>query len=71
MVLGRKTTDHELFNLTTEATPHNAHQLRVRFQQWLQTLGAVPAVVDDITLAVYEALANAAEHAYDRDHPTR
>lgn len=29
----------------------------------------MPAVADDLGLAVYEALANAAEHAYPPDHP--
>ncbi len=53
----------------TEANPHNARQLRVRFQKWLQTLGVPAALVDDLSLAVYEALANAAEHAYPVHHP--
>lgn len=59
----------EGFQLAVEATPHNARQLRARFQQWLQTLGAPAALVDDLTLAVYEALANAVEHAYPPDYP--
>ncbi len=53
----------------TEANPHNARRLRVRFQKWLQTLGLPAALVDDLSLAVYEALANAAEHAYLVHHP--
>lgn len=60
---------NERFELTLEATPHNARQLRARFQQWLQTLGAPTALVDDLTLAIYEALANVVEHAYPSDHP--
>jgi serine/threonine-protein kinase RsbW len=41
----------------------------VRFQEWLRTLGAPAALVDDLSLAVYEALANAVEHAYPAHHP--
>lgn len=61
--------DHGLLELATEATPHNARQLRVRFQDWLRTHGAPTALVDDLSLAVYEALANAVEHAYPAHHP--
>ena len=59
----------EWFELTVEATPRNARQLRARFQQWLQTLGAATALADDLALTVYEALANVVEHAYPPDHP--
>lgn len=59
----------ELFDQTAEADPDSARQLRLRFQEWLRTLGVPAAVVDDLTLAVYEALANAAEHAYHPGHP--
>jgi serine/threonine-protein kinase RsbW len=69
VVLGPNTSDPERFAFATEATAGNARQLRVRFQQWLQTLGTRPVVVDDVTLAVYEALANAVEHAYHPQHP--
>ncbi|MGB8229894.1 MAG: ATP-binding protein [Pseudonocardiaceae bacterium] len=61
--------DHELFDLTAEARPHNVRPLRVRFQQWLGTLGVSTTAVEDLALAVYEALANAAEHAYHPGHP--
>jgi anti-sigma regulatory factor (Ser/Thr protein kinase) len=61
--------DHELLDLVTEANLHSARQLRVRFQQWAQTLHTPSAVVDDLVLAVYEALANVVEHAYHFDHP--
>jgi hypothetical protein len=61
--------DHELLDLVTEANLHSARQLRVRFQQWAQTLRTPSAVVDDLVLAVYEALANVVEHAYHSDHP--
>ncbi|MDQ4094421.1 MAG: ATP-binding protein [Actinomycetota bacterium] len=61
--------DHNLLEVATEANPHNARQLRVRFQEWLQALGAPTALVDDLSLAVYEALANAVEHAYPAHHP--
>ena len=59
----------EWFELAVEATPRNARQLRARFQQWLQTLGAATALADDLALTVYEALANVVEHAYPPDHP--
>lgn len=62
-------TIHALFDLAAEASPLSARQLRVRCQEWLRTLGVPTAVVDDLTLAVYEALANAAEHAYHPGHP--
>ncbi len=61
--------DHDLLGLATEANLHNARQLRVRFGDWLRTLGAPTTLVDDLSLAVYEALANAAEHAYPPHHP--
>jgi serine/threonine-protein kinase RsbW len=55
--------------LTSQATTDNARRMRLRFQEWLQALGAAPPVVNDLTLAVYEALANVAEHAYPPYHP--
>ena len=45
------------------ASAHNATALRRQFRDWL-TLDLPPNVVDDLVLAVYEAIANAAEHAY-------
>jgi serine/threonine-protein kinase RsbW len=59
----------DLLELAAEANPPNARQLRVRFQQWLQTLGTPASLVDDLILAVYEALANVVEHAYHPGHP--
>jgi serine/threonine-protein kinase RsbW len=41
----------------------------VRFQNWLQKTGAADTVIDDLTLVIYEALANAVEHAYPPGHP--
>lgn len=58
----------EWFDLAVEATPLNARQLRAQFRQWLQTRGARTALVDDLTLAVYEGLANVVEHAYPPDY---
>jgi serine/threonine-protein kinase RsbW len=57
------------FDSAVEASPLNARQLRARFRQWLRTLGGPAALVDDLTLAVYEALANAVEHAYLAGYP--
>ncbi|MGH3972929.1 MAG: ATP-binding protein [Pseudonocardiaceae bacterium] len=45
------------------ATTRNATVLRRRFRDWL-VLDLPTNVVDDLVLAVYEAIANAAEHAY-------
>jgi anti-sigma regulatory factor (Ser/Thr protein kinase) len=59
----------ELLDLTTEASPHTARQVRVHFTQWLQRLGVPATLVCDLSIAVYEALANVAEHAYYPGHP--
>jgi anti-sigma regulatory factor (Ser/Thr protein kinase) len=45
------------------ATAHNATALRRQLHDWL-ALDLPTNVVDDLVLAVYEAIANAAEHAY-------
>lgn len=68
--VGRTTmTIREPLELVAEANPDNARELRVRFQQWLRRLGAPTDLVDDLTLAVYEALANVVDHAYHPGHP--
>lgn len=69
--VGRKTInqDHDALKVAAAANPQNARQLRVRFQEWLRSLGAPAALVNDLSLAVYEALANVAEHAYPFHHP--
>lgn len=67
--VGRNTIITMELELATEADADCARQLRGRFQQWLVTLGAPAALVDDLTLAVYEALANVVEHAYHPHHP--
>ena len=63
--------DHECeqFGARSEATPGSVRCLRGRFEQWLQTHGPPAALVDDLALAVYEALANVVEHAYHPHHP--
>lgn len=58
-----------MLDLATEGTPHSARRLRMRFQEWLRTLDVPTPLVDDLTLAVYEAIANVVEHAYHPDHP--
>ncbi|HEX2296959.1 MAG TPA: ATP-binding protein, partial [Pseudonocardiaceae bacterium] len=58
------------FERQCPATAHTVRELRVQFEQWLRDLGASFAVTHDLGLAVYEALANSAEHAYPPDHPT-
>lgn len=63
--------DGRRMDLTSAATPHEARELRVRFERWLRENGAPVTDAEDLGLAVYEALANAAEHAYGPDQPGR
>lgn len=56
-------------DVTTAATPQEARELRVRFEHWLRGTGVAVSVAEDLGLALYEALANAAEHAYGPEHP--
>jgi len=64
----RNTIDHEPLDLLTEATAQKARWLRVRFTEWLRAAGAPATLINDLVLAVYEALANAVEHAYPPGH---
>jgi anti-sigma regulatory factor (Ser/Thr protein kinase) len=50
-------------DVTTSATVHNATALRRTFRRWVKALFGDDDA-NDLTLAVYEALANAAEHAF-------
>jgi serine/threonine-protein kinase RsbW len=56
-------------DLVADADAHHARRLRIALQRWLQTTGVDTSLCDDLTLAVYEALANVVEHAYPPDHP--
>lgn len=47
----------------TAATARNAAELRHQFHEWL-ALDTAADLVDDLGLVVYEAVANAVEHAY-------
>jgi serine/threonine-protein kinase RsbW len=49
--------------LEAVATVYNATALRRQLRDWL-TLDLPANIVDDLVLAVYEAIANAVEHAY-------
>jgi anti-sigma regulatory factor (Ser/Thr protein kinase) len=49
--------------LSAPATRAEASTIRRGFHDWLTDL-AEPDAVDDLTLAVYEALANVVDHAY-------
>ncbi|MDQ2791076.1 MAG: ATP-binding protein, partial [Actinomycetota bacterium] len=49
--------------VTVPATVHNATALRRTFRRWAEAL-VDDDTADDLTLVVYEALANAAEHAF-------
>jgi anti-sigma regulatory factor (Ser/Thr protein kinase) len=62
-------TTSQPLEVAIEANADNARQLRVRVRQWLRSLGAPVDRIDDLTMAVYEALANVVEHAYHPDHP--
>jgi len=50
-------------DVTVPATARNATALRGTFRHWVDSILTDDAA-DDLTLAVYEALANAAEHAF-------
>jgi serine/threonine-protein kinase RsbW len=50
-------------DVTVPATAYNATALRGTFRRWVDSVLADDAA-DDLTLAVYEAVANAAEHAF-------
>jgi anti-sigma regulatory factor (Ser/Thr protein kinase) len=50
-------------NLTAAATAYNATVLRRAFHRWIATFVRDDAA-EDLTVAVYETLANAAEHAF-------
>lgn len=55
------------FTVTMAATARNARTMRHDFQDWItQVLPSAAAV--DLTLAVYEALANAVDHAFVDHH---
>src|SRR3954465_4250212 len=56
-------------DLVADADAEHARQLRIALQHWLQSAGVDASLRDDLTLAVYEALANVVEHAYPSDHP--
>jgi anti-sigma regulatory factor (Ser/Thr protein kinase) len=62
-------TTKDVLDLTSEADLHNARRLRLCFREWLRTLGTAAPLIDDLTLAVYEAIANVVEHAYHPEHP--
>ncbi|MFI8568763.1 ATP-binding protein [Rhodococcus sp. NPDC078407] len=49
---------------TAQAESTVASALRRRLRGWVLELGVNTALVDDIVLGVYEALANVVEHAY-------
>lgn len=62
----------DVLHLEVPATPEHVGRLRRAVRGWLRrALGEDdPDAVDNLTLAVSEALENAAEHAYaDRDEP--
>lgn len=51
-------------DITGTADGHTAARARREFTIWLARDLAAGALLDDLVLAVYEALANAADHAY-------
>lgn len=62
---GRPGTAVTPLEAVTVATRADAARVRRRFRAWVGEL-ADPDIADDLTLAVYEALANVVDHAY---HP--
>jgi anti-sigma regulatory factor (Ser/Thr protein kinase) len=52
------------FEELAPALPNDVADLRRKLIRWLSELPLDPASTHDITLATYEALANAAAHAY-------
>ncbi len=63
--LGAPGPAQESFALThVEGHAHRLTDVRRQFVAWLATVGVVGDLADDVVLAVYEAMANAAEHAY-------
>lgn len=62
--------EHEhTLDLTDAATAGTARAWRHRFEERLCREGAPPSNAEDLGHAVYEALANAVEHAYPADPP--
>lgn len=51
-------------DVTVSAYAHNATALRGAFRCWVDSFLDDKDAADDLTLAVYEALANAADHAF-------
>jgi len=45
------------------------HQLRRQLTTWAATTGMATALIDQLVLAVDEAMSNAVSHAYDGDRP--
>ncbi len=62
------TSEAEL-RIKTEGNPGATRDMRRRLMVFLETLGIERDFRDDIQTAVGEALANAAEHAYDGVEP--
>ena len=52
------------FHRRVPADPEQLVGLRRALTQWVDTLGIAPEQQDDVILASYEAMANAAEHGY-------
>jgi anti-sigma regulatory factor (Ser/Thr protein kinase) len=52
------------FEVSAAARPEEIGSLRHALRDWLEDAGAAPAEVEDMGLAVDEALTNAVEHAY-------
>lgn len=55
---------------TAQAESTVATTIRRRLRSWVLELGVNGALVDDIVLGVYEALANVVEHAYSSSPET-
>jgi serine phosphatase RsbU (regulator of sigma subunit)/anti-sigma regulatory factor (Ser/Thr protein kinase) len=65
-----RTTD-ETFRWEGPASPEPLREVRKAIQRWGDRVGLPTDLCSSITLAVYEAMANVAEHAYEVDDPGR
>lgn len=62
---------HSVLDLDGKAQPSTARGFRLMFEDWLRATGVAREAAEDIGQAVYEAMANAVEHAYRPYHRNR
>jgi anti-sigma regulatory factor (Ser/Thr protein kinase) len=62
---------HATLHLDGEARPSTARGFRLGFERWLRATGVTGELAADVGQAVYEAAANAVQHAYRPEHANR